>query len=647
MTQWVIRIGRGELGENRLKQLVELISPCDDGEPTWTARIYGRDERWLRLTNEQLDCLNRIEKSPRQVILGWPGTGKTVLAVEVAKRASENGRKSLFLTFNRLIATHVKKQLGKIEGCQAYQFHELLREIRLSIEGGAAETKEEHTLIQAAGEGFFDKWDVLIADEGQALAESWHRVLGTAFVNKRAYIFCDDAQRFDFEEGALSSNICQTYRTPPAFQLTHCLRSPFQISELLQDLILPAFQLVCQRPRESDALTELITADLGKELTVQLDALLMETIAPEDITVLHVYERPVEVDLVLASERFRGVRCANVAAFRGMESRVIVLVVDRGLGNDLAIFSAYSRATSRCIAIYAYVSAYDVLHRRGNNKSRHVLDIARQFQQVLQDIAKELARESYFRTFQDARKLEIGSAHVYWHQRWRCWLVEGREDEPAGVFSAHHLRKYQWRVVFKGPKARFPFVYEGSERLNQEGRNEGQLTLSICDECCSETGYSYGTGCLECAARCQADVPASLLETLCSVDKQLMRLVAGESKGTEPEELPLSLVALGMARLAIARNAAYAGNLLFDSGTLGYRAASTILRAYVALSGRSRIERKAFAERFFRYVERAPTTLSFHEWEKIVALAFNIAVQHKVIDRVDRTDTYCVRDVER
>ncbi|MGC5802691.1 AAA family ATPase [Ralstonia pseudosolanacearum] len=644
MSQWVTRIGKGALGEQRLNQIVDLVSPCDDGEPTWSARIYGRDELWLRLTDEQLDCLNRIEKAPRQVVLGWPGTGKTVLAVETAKRASRDGRTTLFLTFNKLIGTHIKQQLVQVPGCQAYYFHELLREIRQLIERGAADQTDEEGLSQAADQGFFSKWDTLIVDEGQALAESWHRVLATAFSGKRVYVFCDDAQRFNFEAGASSISICEAYRTPPPFQLTHCLRNPFQINQLLQDLIPPAFQLVCQRPKELDVLTELIAGDLGRELSTQLDALLREAIAPEDITVLHVYDRPSAIDGVLGVERFRGVRCASVAAFRGMESRVVILVVDRRLSSELPIFSAYSRTTSRCVAIYAYDVLRDALRRGEGGTSRHTLLLARRSREVLREMADDLARESYFRTFQGAQKLEISSAHVYWHHRWRCWLVEARENEPAGFFWADHLCQYPWRVVVKAREARYPYVYEGSQPLNGDSKGTGELTYSICDECCMETGCSYGTGCLDCASRQQPEVDASLLEALCSLDERLMRLVDGEGKREGPEELPISLVALGMARLAVARNVVYVGTLLVNGGTPGYSAASTILRAYIALSGGRQIDRNEFAKRFFRYVEYVPVSLSFQEWKKIVASAFNIAVQHKVVDRIGKTEHYKIRE---
>lgn len=393
-----------------------------------------------------------------------------------------------------------------------------MREIRPFLERDRAEDTDEAKLSQAATQGFFAKWDILVVDEGQALAESWHRVLGDTFADGHVYVFCDDAQRFEFEEGASSTGICEAYRMPPAFHLTHCLRNPFQINQLLQDLIPPAFQLTCPRPREVDALTELVAVDLQQDLADQLDTLLRESIAPEDITVLYPYDRPYAVEAALADPRFEAIRCVNVAAFRGMESRVVVLVVDRQLGSELPVFSAYSRATSRCVAIYAYDLLRDALRGGGSsNRSRHVRQLAQKSRVALQEVANELARESYFRTFRDTRKLEINSAHVYWHDRWRCWLVESQENEPAGFFWADHLCQYPWRVVFKSSNISMPYVYEGDRRLTEDGKVAGYLKSSICDECCMETGWSDGMGCMVCASHRQ---PYRLRKLISSLAEQ-------------------------------------------------------------------------------------------------------------------------------
>lgn len=79
----------------------------------------------------------------------------------------------------------------------------------------------------------------------------------------------------------------------------------------------------------------------------------------------------------------------------------------------------------------------------------------------------------------------------------------------------------------------------------------------------------------------------------------MIRLVEQEGKRDGGEGLPLSLVALGMTRLAAARNTAYVGTLLIKEGKPAYSATSTILRAYISLLRTGQIDRDEFAKRFY------------------------------------------------
>src|SRR4029077_7131665 len=55
----------------------------------------------LRYTEEQFAALDAMEDNERVMFTGPAGTGKTVLALEAARRASNSGMKVLWLCFNR------------------------------------------------------------------------------------------------------------------------------------------------------------------------------------------------------------------------------------------------------------------------------------------------------------------------------------------------------------------------------------------------------------------------------------------------------------------------------------------------------------------------------------------------------------------
>jgi hypothetical protein len=644
MEQWLVRLKKGPLGQARLERIVELVSPNDDGEFILRDSVYGRDERWLKLNGQQIDCLDHIDGSDRQVVLGWPGTGKTLLAVETAKRAAQRGQRCLFLTFNRLIAAHVRTQLEEIKLCEAYHFHHLLNQMPSTQVEAPDGQQEDARLQHAAQQGFFARWDILIVDEAQALAESWHQVLAEAFNGKRVYAFCDDTQRFGFERGASSAQLCQIYHAPQAFQLTYCLRNPFQISSILRQLIPPSFQLICPRPRELISLEEVVARHLDEELERQLDTLLERRMAPEDIVVLHAYGCPQSVTDVLSKERFTGIESFNVAAFRGMESRIVVFVAGAGLDSDLQIFSAYSRTTSHCVAIYEYQVLREALRRTVEARSRHILGLARKFSQTVESISDEMVSPYRLGIVDGARKLDISTAGVYWHRELRCWLVGVRKDEPAGHFWEHQLLQYEWKVIVLNRTEETPRVCEGHQSLAREAGSGRSLSRAECEQCGRETYHDDHSGCLSCAAYGVREIPAPLVEQLETYDRQIVGISTNRLKLKDAPGLPLSLVALAISRLAAARCGEHSGKLFVNSGTLGYSTASTILRACIALSKSGEIDRKKFANHFLSHAEACPASPTSKQWWSIVALAFDVAVRQGLLVKTEIKELYHVSE---
>lgn len=86
----------------------------------------------LRFTSEQTRCLESLRGNRRCFFTGAAGTGKTVLAVEFAKRQARNGDKVLFLCFNRLLASKLNIELAEFgELVKVDHFHHYLDELVL------------------------------------------------------------------------------------------------------------------------------------------------------------------------------------------------------------------------------------------------------------------------------------------------------------------------------------------------------------------------------------------------------------------------------------------------------------------------------------------------------------------------------------
>ena len=83
---------------------------------TESDKIFRRDldtlgEQLLRLTTEQIDCLERIklQRNVGCVIDGAAGTGKTVLAMELARRLCEEGKNVAMLCSNPYLSSRFQR----------------------------------------------------------------------------------------------------------------------------------------------------------------------------------------------------------------------------------------------------------------------------------------------------------------------------------------------------------------------------------------------------------------------------------------------------------------------------------------------------------------------------------------------------------
>lgn len=147
--------------------------------------IARSEERLLRLTQEQFDVIDSIERNDRCLVEGAAGTGKTVLGLEYARRAARDGERVILLCFNRLLGDWFAAQLSDdvdTKSVIAGSFHRLLREIIVNS-SYANEFKEHETSFDAQtvfteSYPFFGELalteqgaqaDVLVVDEAQDL----------------------------------------------------------------------------------------------------------------------------------------------------------------------------------------------------------------------------------------------------------------------------------------------------------------------------------------------------------------------------------------------------------------------------------------------------------------------------------------------
>ena len=102
------------------------------------------EEKLLGLTEEQYARLDELDANPRCFFEGAAGTGKTLLALERARRASHSGSKVALVCFNRLLGDWLNEQI-KGSGVTAGTWHQIARHLILksSVADEFTETERE------------------------------------------------------------------------------------------------------------------------------------------------------------------------------------------------------------------------------------------------------------------------------------------------------------------------------------------------------------------------------------------------------------------------------------------------------------------------------------------------------------------------
>lgn len=97
-----------------VKELTKWLRADFDKAVTIGKKIDYAEEELIKLTNEQLKCIDQLEDNPRCLIKGAAGTGKTLLAIEEAKKAAAQGEKVAFFCFNSQLGAWLKQLFSKL-----------------------------------------------------------------------------------------------------------------------------------------------------------------------------------------------------------------------------------------------------------------------------------------------------------------------------------------------------------------------------------------------------------------------------------------------------------------------------------------------------------------------------------------------------
>ena len=163
------------------------------------ARIENQLAEVRRYTEEQYSVIDMWEGNPQLLVDGLAGTGKTLLAIESARRAVESGRRVLLVCFNRLLGEWLQGETASLgSACTTVTIHEFMQGIvgeawrpGLSFEYWEEELPEKvfDILAERAAAGVGALYDEIVIDEAQDILVngSFLTVLDTVLVGGLAH----------------------------------------------------------------------------------------------------------------------------------------------------------------------------------------------------------------------------------------------------------------------------------------------------------------------------------------------------------------------------------------------------------------------------------------------------------------------------
>ena len=178
-----------------LSDVRQFLRPDFERVVMRSTAIAHSEDAIVSLTEDQYQVLDIISDNARCLVEGAAGTGKTVLALECARRAASRGLQTLLLCYNRLLGEWFVGQAGRcgnprLKGTSYYRF---LRDLIMASTYGAEFSQDERAAGparlfgeaypfygQLAAEEAGTQFDLLVIDEAQDLARPENvEVLGT------------------------------------------------------------------------------------------------------------------------------------------------------------------------------------------------------------------------------------------------------------------------------------------------------------------------------------------------------------------------------------------------------------------------------------------------------------------------------------
>lgn len=206
--------------ERIVEELINLLSPSWELRSIFAIEFADEHDAIIRLTEEQFLLLDSLTGRRRVAISGCAGSGKTMLAVEQARRLADQGFRVLLTCFNKNLADFLRRDPRLPAAVDVCNFHALCRD--LAERAGLGDRLHRHpetrtwydvelpNLLLEAIDHLGGIYDAIIVDEGQDFQSDWWLPIQCLLHDEKdgiLYVFYDDNQNLYRTQLNLPANL--------------------------------------------------------------------------------------------------------------------------------------------------------------------------------------------------------------------------------------------------------------------------------------------------------------------------------------------------------------------------------------------------------------------------------------------------------
>jgi len=361
-------------------KLVELLRGDFDFKISMSLRIAQTEKRLVKLTSEQLNCLDQLEDNYRCFVNGPAGTGKTLLALEEARRSVIKGNVTCLFCYNKNLANYIKNYFSTINiGIDLFfigTFHAFMLEmikkanINYSIDKNSYE--DMPYLVVDAIEKINLSVDKIIIDEAQDLmSEIFVDIIDNLLVGgiKRGkWSFFGDFSAQNIYENNLKESIDYNYFFEDIgytnFKLNINCRNTLKISSEIE--LVAGFDYKHHLDPITEGLpVEYFSYETSNEqknkILLILDKLISQGVPLSDITILSskkkensIINKIENIKIEEFSQNKKNViSFCTIYSFKGLENSIILVVDVNSFLDYKLYYVGFSRAKT---ALYVFES---------------------------------------------------------------------------------------------------------------------------------------------------------------------------------------------------------------------------------------------------------------------------------------------------